>query len=92
MDDVAVVNLNEERALRADDCKLWSAEECVAALLRDIRSGTLRPEQLIIHMCCPLPNGGLSHHYQCAGVSLPEHIALLALAQKFALDRWLDRD
>lgn len=88
-----VANLNEERAYRASDSKLWTPEDALRAALRDIEDGTIKPTRMVIHLLEPLedeagePDGHELHHY-VAGASFDEHVALLELAKAATIDRW----
>lgn len=42
-----LINLNEARALKSSDATLWTPEECLRAILRDLESGELKPVDAI---------------------------------------------
>lgn len=69
---------------------MWSAEDALEACLRDIRSGDLKPEQLVIHLLVPNDEGGRRHHYFAAGVTFEQHIALLNVGLRRTMDEWLE--
>ena len=50
MDDYAnyPVSIDEAKANKADDAGLWSCRDALIACLRDIDSGIIKPNQLII--------------------------------------------
>lgn len=41
------VNLNEARAVKSSDATMWTPEECLKAILRDLASGDLKPVDAI---------------------------------------------
>jgi hypothetical protein len=83
-----VANLNEERAVRASDSKLWSPKDALEAALRDIEDGTIKPTRMVIHLLEPCEDDGHELHHYVAGASFDEHIALLELAKAATIDRW----
>lgn len=83
------ISLGERRAVANGDCREWTPIECVRALLRDLEAGLLKPEQLCVHMLTP--NGeGHRHKYYVAGMSFPQHIAMLEVAKQRAVSEWLE--
>ena len=84
-----IVNLNERRAVKASDCRQWSAQDLAETLLADIKSGKIKPAQIVVHYFEPLPQGGAVHHNYAAGVTFPEHIALLHVALDRLLKQWI---
>jgi hypothetical protein len=84
-----ITNINEERAARAANSRLWSAKDMAQALLRDIESGKINPSQIVVHMLNPEADGGLRHHYYAAGIGYDTHIALLNVALRRTIEEWL---
>lgn len=41
------ISLAEARAVKAADSKLWSPADALRALLRDIESGEIKPNELV---------------------------------------------
>lgn len=37
------INLNEVRALKAEDARLWTPLDCLKAVVRDLENGELKP-------------------------------------------------
>jgi hypothetical protein len=95
MPDSTVANLNEERAYRANDSKLWSPKDALEAALRDIEDGTIKPTRMVIHLLEPSvdehgePEEGSTLLHYVAGASFDEHVALLELAKHITIKRWL---
>lgn len=84
-----LINLNEKRAHKEKDSKLWTPRDCALAVLRDIENGEIKPKQLAIHYYEELPDGGRKHHYYVAGVSVEEHISMLEFAKHRVIHDWL---
>ncbi len=55
----APIAIAEVRAQKADDSSQWSPRECLIKVLRDIDSGTVNPECLIIAYRYQTPDGTL---------------------------------
>jgi len=43
------VSLAEARALKASDNKLWTALDCAKAFVRDVESGKISADAILIH-------------------------------------------
>ena len=41
-------NLNEARAVKAEDNTLWTPKDCAEAFLRDIEGGVIKPTKVLI--------------------------------------------
>jgi hypothetical protein len=83
-----VVNFNKERAQKEQDCRLWSPLEALEDLVAEIKAGQLNPEQLGVHYLEP-DGDGKRHGYAAAGVTFPDHIALLHIALHSVVSKWL---
>lgn len=83
-----IENLNEARAHKEKDCRLWSPLEALEALVRDIKSGELNPSQLVVHHLTENEDKSQSLGYVAAGVTLPDHIALLRVAETRLINDW----
>lgn len=81
-------NLAEVRAQKAEDCKLWTPRDLALALLRDIESGEIKPEQITVDFLEKTAAGRWRHGFFAAGVGRQERIALLELAKWRALEEW----
>jgi hypothetical protein len=46
-----VTSLNEHRALAQDDCSLWTPRELLAALIREMDSGKLSADGMVVCYC-----------------------------------------
>jgi hypothetical protein len=73
--------LAEKRAQDTGDCRLWTCKDALLACLRDIESGEINPEKLVVHYT-ELDENTVDRHYSyyCAGVSTMEHAGMLAHA------------
>ena len=85
MDEVA-----KKRAEIQQDCREWTALDALEDLVRGIKAGEVNPKELVIHFFEPKSNGGSRHGFQCAGVSVRDHISLLNVALKRVLEDWMD--
>jgi hypothetical protein len=73
--------LAEKRAQEAEDCRLWSCKDALLACLRDIESGEITPEKLVIHYTQLDENTKERHfNYYCAQLNTIEHAGLLSHA------------
>lgn len=82
-----IVNLNEIRADREEDCTLWTVEDMLRAMLRDIEAGKIKPTAAIINYYNEIDEKTVLKHY-CAGINRSGYVAMLALAQHHALHDW----
>jgi hypothetical protein len=84
------VSLNEARAIRADDNKLWTPEDCIAAVLRDIRNGEIKPSRIIVVYEEDFPNdgGGRISAYR-ANMTRHEEVAVLSMKLHFSMHGWM---
>lgn len=82
------VSLNERRAAKEKDCKLWEPIDCARALLRDIESGAVKPDKMFISYLEKLPEGGFEHGYYACNLGHEETIALLHVSLADATERW----
>jgi len=83
MDEIA-----RKRAEKNQDCREWSALDALEDLMQDIKAGKYNPSSLCIHFWEKNEDGSRTHHYQVAGLTFPEHIALLATAQHRVITEW----
>lgn len=82
------ISLAAARATKAEDCRLWSPLDALKDLVRRIEAGEVNPTQLVVHYFEETADGCRNHHYTAAGVTFPEHLALLAVAQHRTLEMW----
>lgn len=80
--------LARKRAEKRQDSRLWTAEDALEDLLARIRAGEIKPTWLAIHYMEGSPETGQEHHYQVAGLTYPQHIALLNVALDRVLREW----
>lgn len=83
------INLAAARAAKAKDGALWSPRDCLLQLVADIDAGAVAPNKICIHMLTEMPDGGWKHNFYQAGLSRMEHVAVLAMGQKSALEDWV---
>ncbi len=85
-----ISNFNAARAEKADDSRLWTPRDALEYLLCQIDSGEVNSTQLVIHYLEDPKSGGHQHGYIVAGVTRPEHVALLAVAQHWVIKEWVE--
>ncbi len=89
----APVSLAEVRATKAADARLWSPLDCLRAVIRDIESGEIAPEQISVQFMERKKDGeGRWYSGYCAGVTFPEHIVLLEMAKDRVKQLWRNGD
>ena len=88
-------NLNEKRAEKMQDNRLWTPLDCLKALVRDIEIGDINP--CALHVSYWETNDGSenkesskSYKYASSNLTRPEEIALLNVALKYALEDWIE--
>lgn len=69
----------ERRAEEQNDCRLWSSKDALLACLRDIESGEINPERLVIHYTERIDDVTTSYRYYASNVTTMEHAGLLAM-------------
>lgn len=82
------VNLNEKRAELAGDNRLWTPEDCLKAALRDLQAGKIDPKQLFIYYYEELPGGRKKLRYYAAGLTYPDHLAMLEFGKHCLIREW----
>lgn len=87
-----IVRLNAARASKHGDSRLWTPRDALEDLLYRIDNSEVLPTQIAIHYFVPLTAGGRQHGYCVAGITVPEHVALLAVAQYRVIEDWRDSD
>lgn len=81
-------SLAEHRALKAEDCTLWSPADALRSLLRRIEAGEVSPDRLAIHYVEPDADGGQTHHHVVANLTYETHLCLLVIGQHQLLESW----
>ena len=81
MDELAA-----KRAERSNDCRLWSAEDCLEDALKEVKG---KKVHMAIHWFEIDEDGGRVHHFAASNVTYPEHIALLNIALRDCIDNWI---
>ena len=71
--------LAERRAEEKGDCRVWTPVDALLACLRDIESGEINPERLVIHYSA-LDGDDRTFNYYASNVTSVEHAGLLAMA------------
>ena len=82
----AVASLAE----RLDDSTRWTPADAVRDCLKDIESGEINPEHLVIHYYEETEDGRLRPGYYCANVTHESHVSLLELAKLKCIEEWRD--
>lgn len=80
MDEIA-----ERRADKANDNRLWSADDCLEDAARSIKG---KKVHLAVHWFEMKEDGTRVHHYSAANCTYTEHIALLSLALNRIIEDW----
>lgn len=83
MDEIA-----KRRANKLGDSREWTCLDALEDTINLIKSGEYNPSSLCIHFWEKHEDGTRTHHYQVAGLTFPEHIALLATAQHRVITEW----
>jgi hypothetical protein len=86
MDEIA-----KRRANKMQDCREWSCLDALEDTIQRIKSGEIRPTCMAIHFWEKHDNGR-THHYQVSGLTFPEHIALLSLAEHRVITDWHEEE
>lgn len=63
----APISLNEVRAERERDGKLWAPRDALVNLLRDIDTGQVNPTDMVVAYRVDTENGGHATRFVCAG-------------------------
>jgi hypothetical protein len=71
--------LAERRAEEKDDCRLWSPKDALLACLRDLESGEITPERLVISYTQRIDENTVDYNYYAANVTTMEHAGLLSM-------------
>lgn len=82
MDEIA-----RARAKKKQDSREWSCLDALEDAIQRIKSGEIKPMGMAIHFW-EKDDDGRTHHYQVAGLTFPEHIALLSLAEHRVITDW----
>ena len=79
MSEFKLNELAERRAQEKADCRLWTPVDALLACLRDIESGEINPERLVIHFT-EMVGEDRHYNYYAANVTTIDHAGLLAMA------------
>lgn len=82
------INFAAARAEKHSDGAMWTPRDCLAQLLADIDAGDTDPTKISIHMVTQNANGDWKLNFYQAGLSRPEHVALLTLALHDTVESW----
>lgn len=85
-----IVNLAEARAVAAEDSRLWTPLDCIRALLRDMESGEVDADAILVHWYQKTEDGGRVLRQTNANLNRPEAIAMIVLAQDKAVRDWIN--
>lgn len=83
-----IKSLSSARAAKTNDCFDWTPLDALKDLVKGIEDGKINPSNLVVHYFEADKDGGRRHHYQAAGLTFPDHIALLHVAMDRALREW----
>jgi hypothetical protein len=71
--------LAERRANQENDCRLWTPADALLACLRDLESGEINPERLVIHFTQDV-DGNKQYCYYASNITRMEHAGLLSMS------------
>ena len=84
MDEIA-----KRRAEKASDGRLWTAADALEDTVNRVR-GMTGKVKMAIHLWEVHPDGSKTHNYTTAGLTYPEHIALLIMSMKRVTEEWME--
>lgn len=84
----APISLAEQRALKAEDNRLWTALDCAKAFVRDLESGKIKADAVAIHYYDKHEDGCRTLFNYTANLDREQVLALTVLAQNKALREW----
>ena len=82
------ISLAEQRALKAEDNRLWTPLECAKAFVRDLESGKISADAALIHYYEKHDDGCRTLYNYSANLDREQAIAMLVVAQAKALREW----
>lgn len=82
------ITLNEMRALKVEDNRLWTPLECAKAFVRDIESSKINADAVVISYYDKHKDGSRTLYEYTANLDHEQMIALLVVAQNKAVARW----
>lgn len=82
------VSLAKARADKTNDCREWTPLDALKDLVADIEAGRAKPTQLVVHFMEEAEAGRRIYRYSAAGITYPEHVCLLAVAQARIIGDW----
>lgn len=85
---MSVESLEKARADKAGDARLWTPLDCLREVLRLVEAGDLKIDKIVILHREEIESGGTTGGYFMAGMTRPELIAVLAVAQANAVEDW----
>jgi hypothetical protein len=78
--------LAEARAVKSANSKLWSPEDAIRAMLRDIENGEIKPKEMAVWYFEEAPDGGQTLCCCVAGLDRQGHVYLLNNALRRVLE------
>jgi hypothetical protein len=84
-----VISLAEARAAKEEDSTLWTPLDMARALVRDIESGEINPDQISVQYLYENPEGDRAHGFYAAGLNYLEHVGLLNIALAGVMKSWI---
>ncbi len=82
-----IVHFAEAKADRSGDSRDWSPLDMLKSLVRDVEEGRVKTNQICVHFWVN-EDGGRVHHNSVAGMTFPDHVALLTVALHECVDNW----
>ncbi len=83
-----IVHFAEAKADRSGDSRDWTAIDMLKSIVRDIEKGRVSTDQICVHYWETNEDGGRIHHNSVAGMTFPDHVALLTVALHECVEGW----
>lgn len=84
MDEIA-----RKKADIAGDNRLWSPIDALEDAMATLKTKDLSTIELAVHWLERMPDGSSTHHYVAANLPMPEHLALLKVADHRLIHEWI---
>lgn len=82
------ISLAEARAVKADDCTLWTPLDCAKAFVRDLESGKINADAMLLHYYEKHEDGSRTLYNYSANLTRESAIAMIVIAQVKAVREW----
>ena len=85
---MAVESFSKHQAVYKKDCTLWTPKECLLDLIEYIDKENPDITRLLVSYLVRDKDDRLSYRFQACKMTYDEHISLLRIAEKDALEDW----